>query len=67
MQVSYWDARVAREIVKALAARRLELIDQLAVGVSYDIYNQQVGRVGGLEEAIQIVGAVLEKLGPENE
>lgn len=67
MQAPYWDVRVAREIVKALNARRSELIDQLAVGVPYDVYNQQVGRVGGLEEAIQIVATVLEKLGPSNE
>jgi hypothetical protein len=67
MQVTYWDERMAREIVKSIRARRIELVDQLSAGVPYEVYRQQIGHISGLEEAIKIVAAVLEKLGPENE
>ena len=67
MQVSYWDERFAREIAKAVRDRRMELLSQLAAGVPYEAYRQQVGHINGLDEAIKIVAAVLEKLGPENE
>ena len=68
MQVSYWDEKIARLIVKSISDRRAELLDQLAVGVPYDTYLQQVGFIAGLEEAVKIVSAVMDRLsGPENE
>jgi hypothetical protein len=60
--VSYYETILYKAIERAIQARRQELLEELAVGVSFEEYLRKIGHLNGISDSLDIMESVSEKI-----
>lgn len=65
-QVHYFETVLYQMFERALAERRLELLEELSAGLPYEEYIKKIGHINGLAEAGEIAKQVNDKIRSSN-